>query len=179
MPAELCFGLSLEIFEASRDRGVRGRDGRSSTNARMIAMLTATAVWLRRTPGTIPRLLDQAACLHPVEFCEVLIDHHVACVRDDPLLDRWEWGSAPAYLRRFEWPSCSGCHTRRTARLRLQSVISKPAACGPTGFLGFGMTLRCAHFAQEADPSNPCVWDSGHDRHIGWLIICRVMTRER
>jgi hypothetical protein len=38
-----------------------------------------------------PGLLDQTTCLHPVERCEILIEHHMALTNDhDPLLDRGE-----------------------------------------------------------------------------------------
>jgi hypothetical protein len=50
--AELCRGASLEIsFSAPRDDLRAAR--RNSTNARMIAMLTVTALLLRRTPDSI------------------------------------------------------------------------------------------------------------------------------
>jgi hypothetical protein len=47
---------------------------------------------VRREPVYVPLdLLDQAACLHPIEHCQILIEHHVALTNDhDPLLDRWE-----------------------------------------------------------------------------------------
>jgi hypothetical protein len=43
-----------------------------------------------REPVDVPLdLLDQTTCLHPIEFCEVLIDHHVAFANDDdPPLNR-------------------------------------------------------------------------------------------
>jgi hypothetical protein len=34
-------------------------------------------------------LLDQAACLHPVELGQILVEHHMVFANDqDPLLDR-------------------------------------------------------------------------------------------
>ena len=47
-------------------------------------------------------ILMLTACLHSIEPCQILIEHHVALANDhDPLLDRWE-------RKQLQRPVCLG-----------------------------------------------------------------------